>query len=56
VGSRLDVEIVFLVDDHSTVQTVRQFDQVRRQVSDRLGALGLEPSMTVSFTADRQWA
>lgn len=56
VGSRLDVEIVFLVDDHSTVQTVRQFDQVRQDVSARLGALGLKPSMTVSFTADRRWA
>jgi cation diffusion facilitator family transporter len=56
VGSRLDIEIDFVVDDASTVQHVREFDAVRQEVHDRLVPLGHALSMVVSFTADRRWA
>lgn len=56
VGGRLDVEADFVVDATSKAQTVRQFDQVRADLQRRLGPLGYATSMTVSFTADRQWA
>jgi predicted Co/Zn/Cd cation transporter (cation efflux family) len=56
VGSRLDVEIDFVVDDASTAQSVREFDVVRQELHDRLAPLGHPLSMVVSFTADRRWA
>jgi cation diffusion facilitator family transporter len=56
VGSRLDVDVVFLVEDGSTVRTVEQFDRVRAELDERLRATGLEPSLSVGFTADPRWA
>lgn len=56
VGRRLDVEVDFVVDEASTAQTVRQFDEVRAELSDRIRPLGLLTSMSVGFTADRRWA
>jgi cation diffusion facilitator family transporter len=56
VGGRLDVEVDFVVDDASRAQTVRQFDEVREDLSERLAPLGYAMSMTVGFTADRKWA
>ena len=56
VGSRLDVEIDFVVDDTSTAQHVRELDAVRQDLHDRLVPLGYALSMVVSFTADRRWA
>jgi cation diffusion facilitator family transporter len=56
VGGRLDVEIDYVVDDGSTAQNVHQFDDVRVELDRRLRALGLAPSMSVGFTADRRWA
>ncbi len=56
IGSRLDVEVDFVVDDGSRAQTVRQFDEVRADLQERLRALGLATSMSVGFTADRRWA
>ncbi len=55
VGTRLDVDIVFLVDAASTARAVEQFDLVRTQLADRLLATGLEPSLSVGFTADARW-
>lgn len=55
VGARLDVDIVFLVDAASTARAVEQFDLVRAQLEDRLLATGLEPSLSVGFTADPRW-
>jgi cation diffusion facilitator family transporter len=55
VGSRLDVEVVFLVDTGSTTRTVEEFDRVRAELDERLRATGLEPWMSVEFTADRRW-
>ncbi|HVH21434.1 MAG TPA: cation diffusion facilitator family transporter [Pseudonocardia sp.] len=56
VGGRLDVEVDYVVDDTSTVQTVHQFDEVRAELERRLRSLGLVTSMSVGFTADRRWA
>lgn len=56
VGSRLDVEVDFVVAACSTSQTVRECDDVRADLYQRLLLLGYRPSMTVSFTADRTWA
>jgi predicted Co/Zn/Cd cation transporter (cation efflux family) len=55
VGARLDVDVVFLVDGTSTARAVEEFDRVRAQLHDRLQATGLEPSLSVGFTADRRW-
>jgi cation diffusion facilitator family transporter len=55
VGGRLDVEVDFVVDESSTAQTVRQFDEVRADLYRRLEPLG-RVSLSVGFTADRKWA
>ncbi|MEJ2870114.1 cation diffusion facilitator family transporter [Actinomycetospora sp. OC33-EN08] len=56
VGSRVDVEIDFVVDDGSTVRTVADCDDVRADLHDRLVALGHERSVVVAFTTDPRWA
>lgn len=56
VGSRVDVEVHFVVAPASTSQTVQQCDDVRADLYQRFLLLGYQPSMTVSFTADRTWA
>jgi cation diffusion facilitator family transporter len=56
VGGRLDVEVDYVVDETSRARDVRQFDEVRAQLADRLAPLGLATSMSVGFTADRRWA
>jgi cation diffusion facilitator family transporter len=55
VGARLDVEVVFLVEAGSTARTVEEFDRVRAELDERLRATGLEPWMSVEFTADPRW-
>jgi cation diffusion facilitator family transporter len=55
VGARLDVDIVFLVDAGSTARNVEEFDRVRAQLEDRLRSTGLEPSLSVGFTAEPRW-
>jgi cation diffusion facilitator family transporter len=56
VGSRVDVEIDFVVDDSSAVRTVADCDEVRSDLHDRLAELGHERSVVVAFTTDRRWA
>ncbi len=56
VGSRLDVEIDFVVDADSRAQTVQQFDEVRAELADRLELPPYTTAMIVTFTADRRWA
>jgi cation diffusion facilitator family transporter len=56
VGSRLDVEVIFLVEAGSKARTVEQFDQVRAELEERLRTTGLEPWLSVEFTADPRWA
>lgn len=55
VGSRLDVEVDFVVTPDSTAQTVIDFDAVRADLRDRFLAVGQDPSVSVGFTADRSW-
>ena len=56
VGSRLDIDVVFLVEAASTARSVEQFDEVRAEMEERLLATGLEPWLSVEFTADPRWA
>ncbi|MBV9921131.1 MAG: cation transporter [Pseudonocardia sp.] len=56
VGSRLDIDVVFLVEAASRARTVEQFDEVRAEMEERLLATGLEPWLSVEFTADPRWA
>jgi cation diffusion facilitator family transporter len=56
VGSRVDVEIDYLVDDGSAVHTVADCDDVRADLHERLAVLGHERSVVVAFTTDRRWA
>jgi cation diffusion facilitator family transporter len=53
VGGRLDLDVVFLVGDGTTVQ---RCDAVRAELERRLAAAGHHVSMSVGFTADRRWA
>lgn len=55
VGGRVDVEVVYLVGD-GPVRTVAQCDEVRADLVERLGGLGYDRSLTVSFTGDRRYA
>ena len=52
VGRKFYVEVDFVVDEG---WTVRQSDQVRRALSERLRALPHDLWLTVEFTADRSW-
>src|SRR3954449_4141021 len=56
VGSRVDVEVDFVVGADSPVRTVADCDRVRQDLHDRLAALGHERSVIVAFTTDRKWA
>jgi cation diffusion facilitator family transporter len=56
VGSRVDVEVDFVVAPDSPVRTVADCDRVRQDLHDRLAALGHERSVVVAFTTDRKWA
>ena len=55
-GSRLDIEIFYVVAAQSLAQTVGECDDVRQALHDCLEPLGLERAVTVAFTAERSWA
>jgi predicted Co/Zn/Cd cation transporter (cation efflux family) len=52
IGRKFYVEIDFVVDPS---WNVRQSDQVRRALSERLNQLPHDLWLTVEFTADRTW-
>ena len=56
VGSRVDVEVDFVVDADGPVRTVADCDAVREDLDARLAALGHERSVVVAVTHDRRWA
>lgn len=56
VGGRMDVEVVYVVGALSAALTVEQCDRVRADVYARLGELGYDTSVVVSFTGDRRFA
>jgi predicted Co/Zn/Cd cation transporter (cation efflux family) len=55
VGSRMDIEIDFLLGASARSLTVTDCDAVRQEVHERLAALGLERSVVVTFTGERRW-
>ncbi|WP_328308436.1 cation diffusion facilitator family transporter [Actinomycetospora sp. NBC_00405] len=56
VGTRVDVEVDFVVGEDSSVRTVADGDLVRQALHDRLAEQGHERSVTVAFTTERRWA
>ncbi|GAA4770899.1 cation diffusion facilitator family transporter [Actinomycetospora chibensis] len=56
VGTRVDVEVDFVVGEDSSVRTVADGDLVRQALHDRLAELGHERSVIVAFTTERRWA
>jgi cation diffusion facilitator family transporter len=56
VGTRVDVEVDFVVGEGSSVRTVADGDLVRQALHDRLAELGHERSVIVAFTTERRWA
>jgi cation diffusion facilitator family transporter len=56
VGSRMDIEVDYVVGPDSSVVTVTDCDAVRSELYERLSALGYEKSVVVAFTNDRRWA
>jgi predicted Co/Zn/Cd cation transporter (cation efflux family) len=56
VGSRLDVQIDYVVAEDSLAQNVREFDAVRQDINDLLEPLGYQQWVSVVFTGDRKWA
>ncbi|MEO7234237.1 MAG: cation diffusion facilitator family transporter [Lapillicoccus sp.] len=56
VGSRMDVEVDYVLGDDARTVTVADCDAVRQEVHDRLAEVGYERSVVVTFTGDRRWA
>ena len=56
VGTRVDVEVDFVVGEDSSVRTVADGDVVRQALHDRLAEIGHERSVVVAFTTERRWA
>jgi cation diffusion facilitator family transporter len=56
IGSRVDVDVVYVVGADSPISTVEQCDEVRADLVQRLAPAGYERALTVSFTADRRYA
>jgi cation diffusion facilitator family transporter len=56
IGSRVDVDVVYLVGAGTEVATVEQCDEVRADLVQRLAPAGYDRALTVSFTADHRYA
>lgn len=50
------IEIDFVVDDTSLVQSVKDQDKVRETIDRSLKHIKMDKWVTVSFTSDRKWA
>ncbi len=55
VGSRMDIEVDYLLGDAARTLTVAECDTVRQLVHDRLAEVGMERSVVVAFTGERRW-
>jgi len=55
VGSRLDLELAFVLDPRTHERTVESFDAIRADIDAQLNARNYHHSTSVVFTADRQW-
>ncbi len=56
VGSRVDIEIDFIVGEASSIRTIADCDRVRAELYAELGALGYDRSVAIAFTHDRRFA
>ncbi|UTR08623.1 cation transporter [Evansella sp. LMS18] len=56
VGSKLYVEVDFVLQTESNVKTVEQQDQVREEIADGIKKINYDKWLSVSFTKDRKWA
>lgn len=52
----LRVEIDFIVDEHSLVQTIKEQDKVREELDHKLKTIQTDKWITVAFTSNRKWA
>jgi len=52
----LRVEIDFIVDEHSLVQTIKEQDKVREELDRKLKTIQTDKWITVAFTSNRKWA
>lgn len=52
----LRMEIDFIVDEHSLVQTIKEQDKIREELERRLTPIKTDKWITVSFTSNRKWA
>lgn len=52
----LRVEIDFIVDEHSLVQTIKQQDAVREELEKKLHSIKTDKWITVAFTSNRKYA
>ena len=55
VGRELIIDVGVLVSAGQTLRSVTEHDEIRQQLEDTLVATGLQPWLTVHFSADRKW-
>ncbi|SFE51236.1 cation diffusion facilitator family transporter [Alteribacillus iranensis] len=56
VGKTVFIEIDFVLNEKTVVQTVDEFDTVREEMDRNLQLDGYDEWLTLSFTKDRKWA
>ncbi|WP_100399198.1 cation diffusion facilitator family transporter [Bacillus sp. FJAT-44742] len=55
VGSKLFIEVDFILNEQSKVKTVAEQDLIREEINNRTNDLQYKKWLTVSFTNDRKW-
>ncbi|WP_216827425.1 cation diffusion facilitator family transporter [Alkalihalobacterium elongatum] len=55
VGSKLFIEVDFILNDNSKVKTVADQDLIREEINKQTKDLSYKKWLTVSFTNDRKW-
>ncbi|GAE31292.1 cation diffusion facilitator family transporter [Alkalihalobacillus hemicellulosilyticus] len=56
VGGTLFVEVDFILNEHSLIQTVDQQDDIREKIKRATDHLPYQKWLTISFTKDEKWA
>lgn len=56
VGKTIFIEVDFVLDEHTSIQIVDEFDVVREELYQKLQMEGHTNWFTLSFTKDRRWA
>ncbi|MBS9524841.1 cation diffusion facilitator family transporter [Litoribacter ruber] len=56
VGSKLFVEVDYVVDRKAFEPTIEEMDLIRQEISDALQEVPYKKWLTISFTSDRKWA